>query len=106
MTFERLVNKLNKFSFEEIINKYNALFGTKYKMEFNGSDIVYNEELEDFFDTIGAEITDYNCGYALIKTINGKAYEIPYEEAKGKTILKFSPDTIYDVSNNLGSKII
>ena len=44
--------------------------------------------------------------YALIETVNGTAYEVPYEEKDEKTILNFAADKIYDVSESLGNKII
>ena len=108
MTFDNFVKKLEseKHTLEEIIKMYNDLYDTGYKISCWKNEVVADEELDKFFDKLGAEIMEYNCGYALIETVNGTAYEVPYEEKDEKTILNFAEDKIYDVSENLGNKVI
>lgn len=108
MTFDNLVEKLEnkKHTLEEIIKMYNDLYDTGYKISCWKNEVVADEELDKFFDKLGAEITEYNYGYALIETVNGTAYEVPYEEKDEKTILNFAADKIYDISENLGNKVI
>lgn len=62
----------------------------------------------EFLEELGAELIEYNDGYALIKTDKGKYYEVPYENFENRfgndlpneTILFFDADRIYDVTDS------
>lgn len=103
MTFEEFVAKLanSNDSFEDI---YTGL-GLDI-VECIGNMVYDDQDLYDFLETLGAEISDYGVGYAVIETNNGKIYEVPYENRENRfdpeypeeTILFFDGCRVYDVT--------
>lgn len=109
MTFERLINKLDKFTFEEIAKKYNDLYGKEELLVECYGNIVYDDDdLYEFLKELGAEIENYGVGYVVIATDNGKYFEVPYEDRTNRfgddlpdeTVLFFDKDKIYDVTES------
>lgn len=106
MTFEKLVNKLNKFTFEEVVRN---LYGTEDLLVECYGNIVYDDDdLYEFLKELGAEIINYGDGYTVIVTNDGKYFKVPYEERENRsgddlpdeTILFFDIDRIYDVTES------
>lgn len=109
MEFETLLESLRYQTFEDIIRKYNEEKGSApVEVECIGNQVYGDIDLSDFLKSLGAEITDYNDGYALIETDKGKYYEVSYGDFKNRfgddlpneTILYFDIERIYDVTNN------
>lgn len=112
MTFENLLEQLRNNTFEDIIKKYEK--GREEDsvlvelVECIKEQVYDDEDLHKFFEEIGAEIIDYNDGYALIKTDKNKYYEVPYANFENRfgndlpdeTILFFDIDRIYDVTDS------
>ena len=107
MDFENLLESLRCQTFEDVVKKYN---GEKDSIlvECTGNQVYDDIDLCDFLKSLGAEITDYNDGYALIETDKGRYYEVPYKDFKNRfdddlpneTILNFDIKRIYDVTQN------
>ena len=101
-TFEELLNKLNKKSFQDIMKEYN-----EEDVECIENEVYEDDDLYNFMCSIGAEIEDFGVGFALISTNNGNYYEVPYEckenrfgdDLPDETILYFDIDRIYDVTS-------
>lgn len=112
MTFENLLEQLRKNTFEDIIEKYEK-GGEEDSIlvelvECIKEQVYDDEDLHEFLEEIGAEIIDYNDGYALIKTDKNKYYEVPYAKFENRfgndlpdeMILFFDIDRIYDVTDS------
>ena len=100
-TFENLIDALETDTIDNIIQQ-----NTWLDVDVNGKEVYDNDRLTKFLDWLGAEITDYCGGYALIKTLNDNFYEVPYEERPNRfeaelpneLVLTFDKDRILDVS--------
>lgn len=100
-TFENLIDALETDTIDNIIQQ-----NTWLDVDVNGKEVYDDDRLTKFLDWLGAEITDYCGGYALIKTINDNFYEVPYEERPNRfeaelpneLVLTFDKDRILDVS--------
>lgn len=107
MTFSKLIYLLNRFTLESIIKTYNELYNTNYKLQCRGNEVIYDNELESFLYSIGAEIIECNNGISLIKTIEHNTYEIPYKNInKNEIALIFNRNKIYNQTEVLNHKII
>ena len=109
ITFENLINQLHKQTFEDIIEEYKkGREEDSVLVECIENQVYDDEDLYEFLEELGAEVIDYNCSYALIKTNNDKYYEIPYKNFENRfgndlpneTILFFDADRIYDVTDS------
>ena len=109
ITFENLIDQLHKQTFEDIIEEYKkGREEDSVLVECIENQVYDDEDLYEFLEELGAEVIDYNCGYALIKTNNDKYYEIPYKNFENRfgsdlpneTILFFDADRIYDVTDS------
>lgn len=109
MTFENLLEQLRNNTFEEVIEEYKKEREEDSVLVESIENQVYDDEdLYEFLEEIGAEIIDYNDGYALIKTDKNKYYEVPcmdFENRFGddlpdETILFFDINRIYDVTDS------
>ena len=109
MTFENLLEQLRSNTFEEIIEEYKKeREKDSVLVECIENQVYDDEDLYKFLEELGAELIDYNDGYALIKTNNDKYYEIPYKNFENRfgsdlpneTILFFDVDRIYDVTDS------
>ena len=109
ITFENLIDQLHKQTFEDVIEEYKK--GRKEDsvlVECIENQVYDDEDLYEFLEELGAELIEYNDGYALIKTDKGKYYEVPYENFENRfgndlpneTILFFDADRIYDVTDS------
>lgn len=100
-TFENLIDALETDTIDNIIQQ-----NTWLDVDVNGKEVYDDDRLTKFLDWLGAEITDYCGGYALIKTLNDNFYEVPYEERPNRfeaelpneLVLTFDKDRILDVS--------
>ena len=100
-TFENLIDALETDTIDNIIQQ-----NIHIAFDVHGKEVYDDDELTRFLDSIGAEITDYCGGYALIKTLNDNFYEVPYEERPNRfeadlpneLVLTFDKDRILDVS--------
>ena len=105
MTFKKFVEKLEngKKTFEEV---YTGM-GLEV-VECIGNVVYDDQDLFDFLDSLGAEISDYGVGYAVIETDDGRTYEVPYENRENRfdpdypeeTVLFFDGCRVYDVTEN------
>jgi len=109
ITFENLINQLHKQTFEDIIEEYKkGREEDSVLVECIENQVYDDEDLYEFLEELGAEVIDYKCGYALIKTDKDKYYEVPYEafenrfgnDLPNETILFFNADRIYDVTDS------
>lgn len=108
MTFENLLDKLRNNTFEEIIEEYKKGREAFLLVECIKEQVYNDEDLYEFLEEIGAEIIDYNDGYALIKTDKNNYYEVPYadfenrfgDDLPNETILYFDINRIYDVTDS------
>lgn len=88
-------------TFEDICREKHAEM-----VECIGNVVYDDQDLYDFFEKMGAEIFDYRVGHVVIKTKDGKAYQVPCEERENRfdpespdeTLLFFDIDRIYDVT--------
>lgn len=111
MTFDKLIKKLDKFSFEEIVEKYNVLYGMENPVECYKNIVYDDDDLREFLEKLGAQIYYYNHNTksAIIVTTDDEYYEVPYECRKNRsgddlpdeTILFFDKDGINDVTESL-----
>lgn len=104
MTFDLLIDQIeNGKTFEQICKERNVDL-----VECIENQVYEDEDLYEFLESIGAKIEDYGVDYAVITTINGNVYEIPYKDKKNRhgddlpdeTLLFFEPDKIYDVTKD------
>lgn len=104
MTFNEFVAKLEngKKTFEEIYT------GMGFDaVECIGNEVYDDQDSYDFLEMLGAEVSDYGAGYAVIETNDGKTYELPYEERENRfdpdlpdeTVLFFEGNRIYGITN-------
>lgn len=102
MTFELLIDELRDGkSFEKICEEQGCNL-----VECVDNKAYYDADLEEFLDKIGAMVEDFGVGYSVISTVDGKYYEVPYEETENRfdedledeIILMFEPNKIYDVT--------
>lgn len=102
MKFDDLLKELEGGkTFEDICREKHAEM-----VECIGNVVYDDQDLYDFLEDVGAEISDYGVGYAVIETKDGKTYEVPYEERENRfdpelpdeTLLFFDIDRIYDVT--------
>lgn len=109
MIFENLLEQLRNNTFEEIIEEYKkGKDENSVLVECTENQVYNDEDLYEFLEEIGAEVIDYNCGYALIKTDKDKYYEVPYADFKNRfgddlpneTMLFFDINKIYDVTDS------
>ena len=104
MRFNMLINEIKKgYMLEDICERLGFNL-----VECNGNEVYYDSDFEEFFETLGAEVEDFGVGYAVISTVDGKYYEVPYEEIENRfdaeleneIILTFEFDKIYDVTEH------
>ena len=109
MTFENLLEQLKNNTFEEVIEEYKKdREEDSVLVECIKEQVYDDEDLYEFLEDIGAELIDYNDGYALIKTNGNKYYEVPCKDFKNRfgddlpdeTILFFDINRIYDVTDS------
>ena len=109
ITFENLIDQLHKQTFEDVIEEYKkGREEDSVLVECIENQVYDDEDLYEFLEELGAELIEYNDGYALIKTDKGKYYEVPYEDFENRfgddlpneTILFFDADRIYDVTDS------
>ena len=109
MTFENLLDQLRNNTFEDVIEEYKKGREEDSVLVKCIENQVYDDEnLYKFLEELGAELIDYNVGYALIKAKNDKYYEIPYKNFENRfgndlqntTILFFDINKIYDVTDS------
>lgn len=101
MTLSSLINELNSGkTFEQICKEQKADL-----VECSGNIVYEDMDLENYLESLGAEIDDFCVGYAIISTEEGKTYEVPYEDRPNRfgpdlpeeTVLDFDPATVYEV---------
>lgn len=104
MTFENLLEELNKGkTFHDVCNEQNNNMVERFE-----NTVYYDDDLNEFLKQLGAEIEDFGVGYAIINTVDGKVYEVPYEERENRfditvgneIVLFFDEKRIYDVTEN------
>mgnify|MGYP004554900641 CR=1 FL=1 len=109
MTFENLLDQLRNNTFGDVIEEYKKGREEDSVLVKCIENQVYDDEnLYKFLEELGAELIDYNVGYALIKAKNDKYYEIPYKnfencfgnDLQNTTILFFDINKIYDVTDS------
>lgn len=104
MTFELLIEQIeNGKTFSQICNEQDYTLVERYE-----NIAYYDDDLDGFLERIGARIEDFGVGYAIINTVDGKVYEVPYEEIENRfdidlgneIIIYFEPNRIYDVTDS------
>lgn len=104
MTFELLIEQIKDGkTFEQICKEQDCTL-----VECDGNIAYYDNNLDGFLDRIGASIEDFGVGYAIINTVDGKVYEVPYEEIENRfdidlgneTIIYFESNRTYDVTDS------
>ena len=109
ITFENLIDQLHKQTFEDVIEEYKkGREEDSVLVKCIENQVYDDEDLYEFLEELGAELIEYNDGYALIKTDKGKYYEVPYEDFENRfgddlpneTMLFFDINRIYDVTDS------
>ena len=108
ITFENLLEQLRSNTFEEIIEEYKKGREDSVLVDCIKEQVYDDKNLYKFLEEIGAEIIDYNDGYALIKTDKNKYYEVPCADFENRfsddlpdeTVLFFELERIYDVTDS------
>ena len=104
MTFELLIEQIKDGkTFEQICKEQDYTL-----VECDGNKAYYDTDLDGFMERIGACIEDFGVGYAVINTVDGKVYEVPYEEKENRfdvnlgneILLFFEVNKIYDVTDD------
>jgi len=103
--FEEVLEALRGgMTMEEICLNHAKSYGENYtNVECVGNMVYEDEDLNVFLEEIGAKITDYGVGFAVIQTNDGKKYEVPYEDRPNRhgddlpdeTVLFFEFNRIY-----------
>ena len=106
--FENFLEQLRSHTFEEILEEdKKGKDENSVLVECTENQVYNDEDLYEFLEELGAEVIDYNCGYALIKTDKDKYYEVPYtdfenrfgDDLPNETMLFFDINRIYDVTD-------
>lgn len=109
ITFENLIDQLHKQTFEDVIEEYNkGREEDSVLVECIENQVYDDEDLYKFLEKLGAELIDYNVGYAVIKTNSRNYYAVPCKDFENRfgddlpneTILFFDADRIYDVTDS------
>lgn len=104
MTFELLIEEIrNGKTFDDICKEQNNDMVERFE-----NIVYYDDDLDIFLENIGASIENFGVGYAVISTVDGKVYEIPYEEKENRfdvnlgneILLFFEANKIYDVTDD------
>lgn len=85
-----MLNKLsNEKTFEDICRDKDA------EMVECIENMVYDDQdLYDFLESLGAEISYYGAGYAVIETKSGRTYAVPCEERENCFDADFPNETV------------
>lgn len=102
MTFLNLIEKLKEETFEKICKEQD-----KNMVECTENAVFLDDDLEEFFKELGAEIVDTDVNYIVIDAKDGFKFEIPYKsipnrfnkELPNEIVLNFKPEEICIIKN-------
>lgn len=93
--FSELVEALKVSTFEGIAVKYyQKKYNVHCEVECDEDEVYDDQDLTEFLDELGAEITEYNGDHVIIKTKEGEIYKVSSEDRENRFDSELPDETV------------